>query len=309
MKATFVLRSDYADVFFALSDAQAGALIKRIYAHVTSRTPQPQTDKEVAMAFTFIKQDLDFDSQKYEQICAKRAENGRKGGRAKSSKRSICLPPENQALASNTKHSECECDSESDSVCESDINILTADRSPQDTSPSFALPSGKPRPLQTQLEAFAREVARRFEPHVKSQAQHAVWLKRNARCLRDIWQFCGQDTALALQTIAACQERLHQAGLSGGYEAVLRNIPQYYAQARQAMQPNPPTPPAAAPPEALGPKKELVSYVDEHGMARCRWVWVQPGQSLQDAATALRQRLDVQRQAAPDPSPGPGPGT
>ena len=113
MKTTFVLRTEYSDIIDQLSNEQAGVLLKSIYAHVTQKQPTRLTDKEIAIAFAFIKQDLDFDLQKYEQICAKRAASGRKGGKVKRSK---CLTSKNSIEEKSAKHNDSECDS--DSECE-----------------------------------------------------------------------------------------------------------------------------------------------------------------------------------------------
>lgn len=117
---------------------------------------------------------------------------------------------------------------ETETETETDINILTAPQSGQ------GMWEPKPKPLNN-LQKFSNAVIHNFEPEVKTDAQITVWFKRNCRCLRDILAFCGGDIPLALKTIDVCLERLEKAGLSGGYEAVLRNIPEYYAQAKAKM--------------------------------------------------------------------------
>ena len=94
-------------------------------------------------------------------------------------------------------------------------------------------------PKEANLEAFARRVAGYFEPNVKTVIQRWIWFKRNRRCLNDILNFCEGNVPLALQTIDVCLERLEQAGLEGGYEAVLRHIPDYCAKAREKMEHSP----------------------------------------------------------------------
>ena len=83
-----------------------------------------------------------------------------------------------------------------------------------------------------QLQRFSNEVLAQYEEPM-NDVQKGIWFKRNARCLTDILNFCGKDIPLALATIGECADRLQKAGLSGGYEAVCRNLPEYYAEAKK----------------------------------------------------------------------------
>lgn len=83
-----------------------------------------------------------------------------------------------------------------------------------------------------QLQQFSNEVLAQYEEPM-DEVQKGIWFKRNARCLTDILNFCGKDIPLALATIGECADRLQKAGLSGGYEAVCRNLPEYYAEAKK----------------------------------------------------------------------------
>ena len=254
MKHTFVLRTEYQAVFDRLSDQQAGALIKSIYAHVTQGAALALSDKETEMAFTFIRQDLDFDSQKYEEICAKRAAAGRKGGKAQKSK---CLSSKKSTLKKFAQHndsvsdSECDSVSECESKSESENNIFTVPPALAQDTPDFSAKNSKPLPdekapndkhLQrallsqgtTPLHAFAREVLAQFEPSIDA-AQQDIWFKRNCRCLKDILDFCHGDKTLALTTIDVCLDGLENTGFNCGYEAILRNITNYYTEAEKRL--------------------------------------------------------------------------
>jgi len=83
-----------------------------------------------------------------------------------------------------------------------------------------------------QLQQFSNEVLAQYEEPM-NDVQKGIWFKRNARCLTDILNFCGKDIPLALATIGECADRLQKAGLSGGYEAVCRNLPEYFAEAKK----------------------------------------------------------------------------
>lgn len=93
--------------------------------------------------------------------------------------------------------------------------------------------SPKPKKLNN-LQEFSNRVIAEFED-LQTQDQISVWFKRNCRNLSDILKFCGGDIVIGLECIAVCVERLEKAGLKGGYEAVCRNLPDYYREACQRV--------------------------------------------------------------------------
>ena len=115
-----------------------------------------------------------------------------------------------------------------------DINISTVHPAgAQDTPPSLpAQPTTTGPATKNNLQAFAREVLVHFEPPLDKKQQD-IWFKRNCRCLKDILIFCHGDIPLALNTIEICLAQVEKAGFSAGYEAVLRNITNYYTKAKQ----------------------------------------------------------------------------
>ncbi|MGN0614203.1 MAG: DUF6291 domain-containing protein [Porcipelethomonas sp.] len=80
-KKSFVLYTDNAEQFQILSDEQAGKLIKAIFAYSENNIVPDFADGMLTMAFSFIKGQIDRDSEKWEETRKKRAEAGRKGGR------------------------------------------------------------------------------------------------------------------------------------------------------------------------------------------------------------------------------------
>ena len=104
---------------------------------------------------------------------------------------------------------------------------------PKYTTPSVAsTPSAN---IKTPLQMFAAKVLEHFEPSVKTDAQKQIWFKRNCRCLADIFNFCGQNSDLAVTTVYVCFSRLEKANLQGGYEAVCRNLTHYFAEAQKLL--------------------------------------------------------------------------
>lgn len=83
MRNSFVLYTEYAKHIKLLSMAQRGALLTAIMAYETGEE-MPEMDGMTQMAFSFIKEQLDRDSERHESTCQKRSEAGKRGGRPKA---------------------------------------------------------------------------------------------------------------------------------------------------------------------------------------------------------------------------------
>ena len=80
MKNSFVLFLDNKEIFDALSEEQAGVLIKAIFEYETTGI-LVELDPVLKIAFIPIKQSLDRNRNKWEDRCEKNRENGKLGGR------------------------------------------------------------------------------------------------------------------------------------------------------------------------------------------------------------------------------------
>ena len=83
-KKSFVLYSDQRGIFEKLPNEEAGKLIKHIYSYVNDENPE--ADFIIEIAFESIKNQLKRDLEKWDKSKIKRAEAGRKGGKATQSK-------------------------------------------------------------------------------------------------------------------------------------------------------------------------------------------------------------------------------
>ena len=90
-KDSFLMYTEWANQVIRLSDEQAGVLLKSIFAY-NKGEPMPAMDDKTDMCFSFIQGQLDRDSRKYENVCEKRREAGKKGGEANATKRKQMLP-------------------------------------------------------------------------------------------------------------------------------------------------------------------------------------------------------------------------
>ena len=82
MKESFILYTEYAKHIGLLDIEQRGVLLTAIMNYQTGES-LPEMDGGTAMAFSFIKEQLDRDNAKYEETLKKRSDAGKKGGAPK----------------------------------------------------------------------------------------------------------------------------------------------------------------------------------------------------------------------------------
>lgn len=83
----------------------------------------------------------------------------------------------------------------------------------------------------TNLQEFSNMVLARFEKTIHAPEQKAIWFKRNCRCLSDILNYALGDKDLACEMISCTCAFLKENRLTGGYEAVCRQLPRWYEEA------------------------------------------------------------------------------
>ena len=110
-KSSFLLYRDIIHTVKHLSDQKAGKLFKHILKYVNDEDPELDS-LELRLAFEPIKQSLKRDLRKYENICLRNQENGKKGGRPTKE----IKPKKPSGLIENpTKPKKADSDSDSDS--------------------------------------------------------------------------------------------------------------------------------------------------------------------------------------------------
>ena len=80
---SFILYNNYLNQFRLLSMEDRGRLITAIFEYADDQTILTELSDLAKMAFSCMKDTLDRDREAYIAKCAKNAENGRKGGKAK----------------------------------------------------------------------------------------------------------------------------------------------------------------------------------------------------------------------------------
>ena len=80
-KKAFMLYLDYKQHLELLTDAERGMLMMALFDYAADKTEPTTLTGSAAMAFSFIRAQMDRDNQKYEEKCITNRANGAKGGR------------------------------------------------------------------------------------------------------------------------------------------------------------------------------------------------------------------------------------
>ena len=84
MKDSFIIYTKYEEQISLLSDTQAGILLRALLCYQSEKI-LPKMDAMTNIVFTVIRQQIDFDNQKYIDICEARRIAGSQGGRPSKS--------------------------------------------------------------------------------------------------------------------------------------------------------------------------------------------------------------------------------
>lgn len=84
-KESFIIYTSYEKNFSLLNMEQRGVLITAMMCYQLGKE-MPEMDALTEMAFSFIKDDMDRNTQSYEEKCEKNRKNGQRGGRPKTEK-------------------------------------------------------------------------------------------------------------------------------------------------------------------------------------------------------------------------------
>lgn len=122
MKGSFVIYQAWNAAIQNMTDAQAGQLIKAMYAYQEDKTARPE-DPAVGFVFDLIAQKLDEDAEEYAAVCAKRAEASKKAVAAKSNQKEPNDTKRNQVEPNGTKSNQKAPDYEYEYEYESDKDI------------------------------------------------------------------------------------------------------------------------------------------------------------------------------------------
>ena len=110
-KKSFIIYSDWERYFLALSDQQAGMLLKALFAFV-SRDEEIELEPMAQMAFMFMSDQIIRDTQKWEEVCEKKRVLGARGGKARGKNINASKEKQIEANASNEMRIEADASKE-----------------------------------------------------------------------------------------------------------------------------------------------------------------------------------------------------
>lgn len=87
-KSAFKIYGSYAEQVNTLTDSEAGRLFKALVNYKNGEEPKNLSGME-QIAFLFIRQQMDYDCEKYERRCEQNRKNGMKGGRPRKGVKKI----------------------------------------------------------------------------------------------------------------------------------------------------------------------------------------------------------------------------
>ena len=120
-KKSFVFYHSWGEVLSVMSDEDVGKIVKMMIAY--SETGIVEKSKpEHNIAFGFMKIQMDADAEKYDEVCERRSEAGKKGGRPKKDEKAKKAKGffDKDEKAKKAK----KADDEDDDVDDNDINTL-----------------------------------------------------------------------------------------------------------------------------------------------------------------------------------------
>ena len=153
-KKSFIIYSDWERYFLALSDQQAGMLLKALFAFV-SRDEEIELEPMAQMAFMFMSDQIIRDTQKWKEVCEKRSVLGAKGGKArgkninaskeKQIEANASTEKQIQAIASSEKQiqaNQADTDTVTDTVTETETDTVTETETDINREQSSAFAAG-----------------------------------------------------------------------------------------------------------------------------------------------------------------------
>lgn len=134
-KKGFILYADYQKHILQLSNAEVGKLFKAVFAYVNGEEFEVQLTSAGSMAFSFIKEQIERDREKWELTCQRRSEAGKKGGAPKGNQNAAKRRGKSKTTKNKQKQAK-QPDTENDTVTDTDIVSVTEEKTENRQAPS-----------------------------------------------------------------------------------------------------------------------------------------------------------------------------
>jgi hypothetical protein len=130
-RKSFILEAKHKEIIDEMDNETAGILLKAIFHYVVCGEVPVISDIEAKIAFKFIKQDLDWKQDKWEETCERRSEAGKKGmktrwGNNKSNKPITNDNKNNKCYKPITNITDTDTDTDID-INDNDVNYICSE--------------------------------------------------------------------------------------------------------------------------------------------------------------------------------------
>jgi hypothetical protein len=152
-KKSFLLYIDNESILEPLSNNQLGELLRMLFKFAKTEEQQESDDATVALAFRFLSAQMQRDFEKYESVCEKRKESGKKGGAPKGNQNAKKQPKQangcfdKQKQAKTTKNNLKQA-KQPDTDIDTDTDIVSVSKDTDNMSQDSTAPYGAVPPAQ-----------------------------------------------------------------------------------------------------------------------------------------------------------------
>ena len=121
------MHCDYSSHFELLTDEELGRLIRDVNNYVKNGVlPQySEKDRVLNMAFSFMKTNIDIETEKYIKKCEKNKENGRRGGRPRNPEKANGFEENPQEAKKADTDTETTTDTDTETTTDTDTETTT----------------------------------------------------------------------------------------------------------------------------------------------------------------------------------------
>lgn len=183
-KDSFVIYKSWASMMAELPDEELAELTRAVMCHQIGEE-FTINNPVVKAIFDMFRSQFDKDDEKYEEVCQRRSENGKKGGRPKveeKAKESKCFSEKaNESKSFFEKAKKADNESDSDNDNESDLEKEGAKAPKKEKAPSRFNP-----PTLDEVKKYCEERHNGIDPqHFIDYYASQRWKKANGRPLAD----------------------------------------------------------------------------------------------------------------------------
>lgn len=239
MKDSFILYTKYEEQISLLSDAQAGILFRALLCYQSEKS-LPEMDSMTNLVFTMIRQQIDFDNQKYDDICRARSEAGKLGAeygklggrpskRAKTPKgdketaktaKGVLETPYGFSKTAKTPESESDTDNDTDNrerKKEIDKDIISISACACETIPDFASMTDE------ELVAWGEERPVDFTDS-DAVAFFEAWMEETAKREKEGKKWSGKITREGFERLKSHAEVMTECSVSNVFRKSLESF-------------------------------------------------------------------------------------